>query len=82
MSPTLNEEQQAKLQEFLEIEQQKAKFQSVVHSFTELCWDKCIGKPGTALSSSENSCLAYCVERFLDTSLTIVNRLEDMRKKI
>ena len=63
------------------MEQQKAKFQFVVHSFTELCWDKCMGKPGTTLSDSEKACLANCVDRFLDTSFSIVTRLEDLRKK-
>jgi import inner membrane translocase subunit TIM8 len=77
MAQALNEEQQRELQ----LLQQKAKFQSVVHSFTELCWDKCIGKPGTILSDTEKSCLANCVDRFLDTSFTIVTRLEEFRKR-
>ncbi|KAI8049708.1 putative TIM8-translocase of the mitochondrial inner membrane [Syncephalis plumigaleata] len=73
-------EDQKELAIFLETEQSKARLQSSIHTFTEMCWDRCItGKIGTKLSSSDESCLTNCVERFLDTSLLIVKQLESKR---
>ena len=63
------------LQSFIAIEGQKAKFQQHVHSITNMCWDKCIVKTGSKLEAKQQSCLTNCVERFLDTSNFIINRL-------
>ncbi|KAH9982724.1 hypothetical protein BGW80DRAFT_42637 [Lactifluus volemus] len=44
-------------------------------------WRRCItGTPSTRFSRSEESCLANCVERFLDTSLFMVKRIESQRE--
>lgn len=43
-----------------------------VHSFTELCWDKCVGKMGNKLDRSEQDCLGNCVERFLGRCLCVL----------
>ncbi|KJE92695.1 hypothetical protein CAOG_03610 [Capsaspora owczarzaki ATCC 30864] len=69
------------LQQFVEIEQQKARFHAQVHKFTEMCWDKCIDKPGNRLEAKEEACLTQCVERFLDSTHFIVNRLDEIRKQ-
>ena len=63
------------LQQFMAVEQQKAQFQQQVHSLTERCWDKCVEKTGAKLESKQQSCLSNCVERFLDSSNFIINRL-------
>ncbi|KAI5943951.1 Mitochondrial import inner membrane translocase subunit Tim8 A [Manis javanica] len=34
------------LQHFIEVETQKQRFQQLVHQMTELCWEKCMDKPG------------------------------------
>ncbi|KAI5475984.1 mitochondrial import inner membrane translocase subunit TIM8 [Pseudohyphozyma bogoriensis] len=71
---------QKELQSFLEQEQTKAKLQSSIHTFTDMCWDKCItGSIGGRFSRGEESCLVNCVDRFLDTSMFIVNSLEQKR---
>lgn len=65
------------LTRMLQIEGQKAKFQSLVHNLTAQCWDMCIpDKPGNKLDSKTENCLVNCVERFLDTSTFVVRRLE------
>ncbi|KAF8591905.1 hypothetical protein K439DRAFT_1626419 [Ramaria rubella] len=65
---------------FLEKEQGHARLQSSIHTFTSMCWDKCItGTPGNHFSRSEADCLKNCVERFLDTSLFMVRRLDQIR---
>ncbi|XP_063791662.1 mitochondrial import inner membrane translocase subunit Tim8 A [Pseudophryne corroboree] len=68
------------LQRFIEVQTQKQRFQSLVHQLTELCWDKCMEKPGPKLDSRCEGCFVNCVERFIDTSQFILNRLEETQK--
>ncbi|KAI8761557.1 mitochondrial import inner membrane translocase subunit tim8 a [Biomphalaria glabrata] len=64
------------VQQFVAIETQKQRFQGLVHEMTGRCWDACIGNPSTKLDSKTESCIRNCVDRFLDTSNFVVNRLE------
>ncbi|GJE85981.1 Tim10/DDP family zinc finger-domain-containing protein [Phanerochaete sordida] len=76
----LDDATKKELQTFMENEQAQQRLNASIHSFTSMCWDKCItATPGNSFSRSESSCLANCVERFLDTSLYIVNRIEHQR---
>ena len=68
------------LRHFIEVETQKQRFQQLVHQMTELCWEKCVDKPGPRLDSRAEACLVNCVERFIDTSRFIVKRLEQTQK--
>ncbi|XP_032977928.1 mitochondrial import inner membrane translocase subunit Tim8 A-like [Rhinolophus ferrumequinum] len=52
------------LQHFIEVETQKQHFQRLL----ELCWEKCMDKPGPKLESRAEACFVNCVERFIDTS--------------
>ena len=36
------------------------------------CWEKCITKPSSSLSSSEQTCLARCCDRYAEVILTLV----------
>lgn len=65
-----------RLQQFIAIETQRQKFQLLAHQMTEVCWDKCMDKPGPKLDSRTEGCFVNCVERFIDTSQFILNRLE------
>ncbi|KAF7707210.1 mitochondrial import inner membrane translocase subunit Tim8 A [Silurus meridionalis] len=68
------------LQQFIEIESQKQRFQQLVHQMTEVCWEKCMDKPGPKLDSRTEVCFINCVERFIDTSQFVLNRLEQTQK--
>ncbi|XP_007434624.1 mitochondrial import inner membrane translocase subunit Tim8 A [Python bivittatus] len=65
---------------FRGVETQKQRFQQLVHQMTELCWEKCMDKPGPKLDSRAETCFVNCVERFIDTSQFILNRLEQTQK--
>ncbi|KAI0094605.1 Tim10/DDP family zinc finger-domain-containing protein [Irpex rosettiformis] len=66
---------------FVDHEQAQARVNASIHKFTDMCWDKCItGVPGNSFSRSESSCLANCVDRFLDTSLFMVKQIENRRQ--
>ncbi|XP_008821837.1 putative mitochondrial import inner membrane translocase subunit Tim8 A-B [Nannospalax galili] len=68
------------LQRFVEVETQRQRVQLVIHHITELCWEKCMDKPRPRLDGRAEVCLVNCVERFIDTSQFILNRLEQTRK--
>mmetsp|Transcript_54569 Transcript_54569/g.111359 ORF Transcript_54569/g.111359 Transcript_54569/m.111359 type:complete len:89 (+) Transcript_54569:26-292(+) len=68
------------VQSFIEHQQQIQQIQAVVGKITELCWDKCVSKPGKDLTESEKNCVANCSERFLDTSMFVVNRIQNKQK--
>ncbi|PWN99754.1 putative TIM8-translocase of the mitochondrial inner membrane [Tilletiopsis washingtonensis] len=72
----LNEADQKELHSFLETKQAEARIQSTIHDHTDRCWDKCVkSAPGTSFARGEEACLANCVDRFLDTSIFIVNKV-------
>nr|CAD7428407.1 unnamed protein product [Timema monikensis] len=62
------------LQQFIEIETQKQKFQFLVHGLTDICWELCIDKPSSRLDNKSEHCLKNCVERFIDCSNFVLNR--------
>uniref|UniRef100_A0A2I2YTP5 Mitochondrial import inner membrane translocase subunit n=1 Tax=Gorilla gorilla gorilla TaxID=9595 RepID=A0A2I2YTP5_GORGO len=65
---------------FIEVETQKQRFRQLVHQMTELCWEKCMDKPGPKLDSRAEACFVNCIERFIDTSQFILNRLQQTQK--
>ncbi|KAF9234608.1 Tim10/DDP family zinc finger-domain-containing protein [Melanogaster broomeanus] len=50
-----------------------AQAQDLLNKTNEKCFAKCIVKPGTSLSSSEETCLARCMDRYMET-FDIVSR--------
>ncbi|KAL7417506.1 Tim10/DDP family zinc finger-domain-containing protein [Mrakia frigida] len=77
-----DEATQKELTTFLENEQAKAKLQQSIHTFTSMCWDKCMtGTISSRFARNEESCLVNCTDRFLDTSLLIVNTIEKQRSQ-
>ena len=58
------------------MEKQKAMFNELVSHVTELCFDKCVQKPGSKLDNSEQACLQSCTMRFLESSQVILQRIQ------
>uniref|UniRef100_A0A182MYG5 Insulin-like domain-containing protein n=1 Tax=Anopheles dirus TaxID=7168 RepID=A0A182MYG5_9DIPT len=69
------------LQDFLMAENERARLSAQIHEFTDICWDKCVEKPSNKLDSRTESCLANCVNRFVDTSLLITQRFAQSLQK-
>jgi import inner membrane translocase subunit TIM8 len=63
------------LASFIVQENQKQRFQSVVHTLTDQCWDLCAPSISARLDGRSETCLANCVERFIDSSNYIINKL-------
>ncbi|KAK9926578.1 hypothetical protein M0R45_023799 [Rubus argutus] len=61
-------------------EQQRAMVNEMVGKLTSACWDKCItSTPGSKFSSSESACLSNCARRYLDMSMIIMKRFQNMQ---
>ncbi|KDR17009.1 Mitochondrial import inner membrane translocase subunit Tim8 [Zootermopsis nevadensis] len=69
------------LQEFLLMEKQKAQLNAQIHEFNDICWEKCMDKPGTKIDTRTETCLNNCVDRFIDVSLLITNRFAQLLQK-
>jgi len=51
-------------------------FNELVSHVTELCFDKCVAKPGSRLGGGETDCLSSCTLRFLEANQVILARLQ------
>ncbi|KAI3654475.1 hypothetical protein MP228_000529 [Amoeboaphelidium protococcarum] len=40
--------------------------QELLNTMNDKCFKKCVTKPGTKLDSSEQTCLAKCMDRYMD----------------
>ena len=63
-------------QQELIAEQQKAVIQAVMFKLTDVAFDQCVPKPSSSLSSSEQSCIAATVGKYLETTELIVGRFQ------
>jgi len=53
-----------------------------IHQLTETCWDTCMtDRMKDRLDSKVETCLTNCVERFIDVSLTITGRFQQMLQR-
>lgn len=52
-----------------------------IHEFNEICWERCIDTPSSKLDSKTETCLANCVDRFIDTSLLVTSRFAQLLQK-
>ena len=67
------------MQRFIEMESEKARFQANVHTFTDLCWEKCVDKIANRADAKTEQCLSNCVDRFMDTTQFVVNKLGNLK---
>ncbi|EME27740.1 Mitochondrial import inner membrane translocase subunit tim-13 [Galdieria sulphuraria] len=74
----LSPEERNQVEERVRNEMLRQVFQELVQNISEKCFLKCITKPGSSLTSSEQTCLAKCMDRYLDAmgivSKTLIER--------
>lgn len=66
------------LQRMVMLETQKQQFNNNVHSLTDTCWDKCVDKIYHKSDAKTEKCLTNCVDRFVDTSFFVANKLSNL----
>lgn len=71
------DEMDPELQRMVMVETQRAQFTNNVHTLTDTCWDKCVEKVYNRADPKTQKCVANCVDRFVDTSFFIANKLSN-----
>ncbi|XP_028412056.1 mitochondrial import inner membrane translocase subunit Tim13-like [Dendronephthya gigantea] len=76
----LNNAQREQLLDQVKQQVALASAQELIQKMSDKCFKKCVNKPGTSLDSSEQKCLAMCMDRYMDTwnliSRTYSSRLQ------
>ena len=65
---------QEALQRLLAAEQQRVMVQAVMFRLTDMSFEQCVASPGTALSSSERSCIAAMTNKYIEASELIKSK--------
>lgn len=74
----MNSTQRAELMDQVKQQIVIANTQELLTKMGEKCFVKCIAKPGSSLDSSEQKCLAMCMDRYMD-SWNLVSRTYSAR---
>ena len=51
--------------------------QEIAQTVSEKCFVKCVTRPSTTLSSSEQSCLARCMDRYIEAISVVMKTLSE-----
>ncbi|KAK6362010.1 Mitochondrial import inner membrane translocase subunit tim8 [Orbilia blumenaviensis] len=80
----LSQNDKKELQQFVSNEAQKAKIQSTVHYLTDMCWKRCITSKISSgqMDSYERPCMENCVDRYIDSQMTVLKHLEQLRGQL
>jgi hypothetical protein len=63
------------LEDQLMQEQQMVMVQQVMFKLTESAFEKCVSKPGSALSSSEQNCISSVVGKYLEAGEFMIKKI-------
>ncbi len=68
------------LMSFIQEQTSMAAFQGMVHNLTESCWELCMpGAPAAKMDGKTETCLKNCVNRFIDGSQFIIQRMQQVQ---
>ena len=59
---------------------QQAMVQALMFKLTERGFEQCVSKPGSSLSSSEQSCIRAVTSKYMESSAYIMQRLQRQQK--
>lgn len=75
----LSPQQKEELMKNVQTQVALANMQELLTKITDKCFKKCFGNPGSSFSSSDQKCLAMCMDRYMDSfnlvSKTYTNKL-------
>ncbi|OAD56132.1 Mitochondrial import inner membrane translocase subunit Tim13 [Eufriesea mexicana] len=63
---SLSDKEKNELMQQIKQEVAVASAQEMLSKMSEKCFKKCVVKPGTSLDSSEQKCVAMCMDRYMD----------------
>merc|ERR1712178_393632 len=77
----MTQAQQQDLQKFVQQTQQQAAVMQQIEKFTDMCFKKCVSKPGSSLSSYESECVKHCMKRYIDSKRLIYERIQQQAQQ-
>ncbi|CAK9807278.1 Mitochondrial import inner membrane translocase subunit Tim13 [Anthophora plagiata] len=63
---SLTEKERSELMQQIKQEVAVANAQELLSKISEKCFKKCVVRPGTSLDSSEQKCVAMCMDRYME----------------
>jgi len=69
----LSSQQKEEIMQTVQAQVALANMQELLSKVTDKCFKKCITSPGSSLGSSDQKCVALCMDRYMD-SFNIVSR--------
>ncbi|CAL7935094.1 unnamed protein product [Xylocopa violacea] len=72
-SESLTDKERDELMQQIKQEVAIASTQELLMKMSEKCFMKCVIKPGTSLDSSEQKCVAMCMDRYMDAYNLVLN---------
>merc|ERR1711997_1149340 len=63
----LSPQQKEELMKTVQTQVALANMQELLTKITDKCFKKCISSPGSSFSSSDQKCLAMCMDRYMDS---------------
>ncbi|XP_017796743.1 PREDICTED: mitochondrial import inner membrane translocase subunit Tim13 [Habropoda laboriosa] len=63
---SLTDKERNELMQQIKQELAVANAQELLSKMSEKCFKKCVLRPGTSLDSSEQKCVAMCMDRYMD----------------
>lgn len=77
----LSASQRADLEERVRGEMLRQVFQDLVQKVSDKCFEKCVTKPSSSLTSSEQTCLAKCMDRYIDAMGVVSKAMIDRQQR-
>jgi import inner membrane translocase subunit TIM8 len=66
---------------FAKILQQQASLMDGFSKLSLMCFERCVTRPKASLSTTEDQCLTNCVDRYYDTQLFMLTRLQSKAER-
>lgn len=54
-------------------ELQEQQMEELVQAMTDKCFEKCVKKPGTSLTTAEQNCIAKAMDRYMEVMTVVFN---------
>ncbi|XP_017888416.1 mitochondrial import inner membrane translocase subunit Tim13-like [Ceratina calcarata] len=72
-SESLSDREKSELMEQIKQQVAVANANELITKMSEKCFRKCVVRPGTSLDSSEQKCVAMCMDRYMDAYNLVLN---------
>lgn len=72
-SDSLSDREKNELMEQIKQQVAVANANELITKMSEKCFKKCVIRPGTSLDSSEQKCVAMCMDRYMDAYNLVLN---------